>query len=86
MPAVGVEPTTIRLKGGYSTIELHQPICRVLESLIVFEDVIFTLGAPDHHFLGHFLGHSGSTLTPYPMTRATEAGSATITPRFARME
>src|ERR1700722_11682616 len=25
MPAVGVEPTTLRLKGGYSTIELHQP-------------------------------------------------------------
>ncbi len=24
VPAVGVEPTTIRLKGGYSTIELHQ--------------------------------------------------------------
>jgi hypothetical protein len=25
VPAVGVEPTTIRLKGGYSAIELHQP-------------------------------------------------------------
>jgi hypothetical protein len=24
VPAVGVEPTTLRLKGGYSAIELHQ--------------------------------------------------------------